>query len=871
MARERLVIEVSEKGAKVVRGKIAGVGSAAQKSAGSVNLLTKALGGIGAALVLRSTIGQLRTFSQEMSTVKAITGATEAQFGDLSDRARELGARTRFSATEAAEGMVNLSRAGFDAAEAIGTIDDVLNLAQVGAIGLGDAASIAAAGLRGFRLETDQAGRVVDVLALAANSANTTVLELGDAMKFVAPVAASAGVEIEEATAIINALSDAGLKGSLAGTGLRQIIKGLVSPSREASKTLQELGVSMAEIDPTQVGLTGAIQRLADAGIDLEASFSLFQARGGPAFEILAASVPDIERMTEKLVGAEGTAERVARVMDDNLNGALLAVRSASEAVVLGFGQIGAESGLTVFFRRLAELLRLAAANTDDITRALGVAGFVGAVLLAKGAVLGLSAAIVANPIGALVTILTAGAAALALFGDKIKVSSDGITTLADVIDTLLGDGIDLLKQFVDNWTRGFSLIRNNTDTAVGDMKFTFKDFFLGVTNSLDHLIAMFLVVGRTLEEISWQTEKFQDAINPLNWFRSGGPQNPFKHFSIDSILGAMAEGADFSAFTDKMLEAFSSAETTARRRALAKFRGDTGDDDVEDAAIGPRPAATGLHGPIERANREKDILEDINAELRTKAGLLNMSASAREIEVGLMQIIGELAEKGRFLTGQEREELRARLLKNQALERQAALLERINGPQDALVLAIADLKVLYESGAISLQVYNDQLEEMERRLLALKNPLSDIEKIGVRAFDSLIDGITAFATGAEVNIERMVQSVIQQLLRLQIVEGLQTLFPNSALVGALRGSGQFGRPMQAGGDYLVGERGPEIVRPAQPSRVDPVVVPNQSITIVNVTDPNEISAVIDSGGADRAITNRVSRMRRSLNTVLKG
>lgn len=317
---------------------------------------------IGAAVAgVQGIQGAIRTvadFSQEMSTVRAVTGATADEFNRLQLEARRLGVSTRFSATQAAEGMTFLSRAGFTVAETLEATESTLLLAQAGALGLGQAADIASNVMRGFRLEVDQTNRIVDVLAFAANNANTTVGQMGEAMSFVAPVAAGLNVSLEETAAAVAALSDAGIQGSRAGTGLRRVLSSLESPTGAAANILQTLGVRTEEVRVSQVGLTAALERLAEAGITTGQALELFGDRGGPAFEVLASSIPQIQSMNARLQDAGGTARRTADIMDQNLNGAMLRLRSATEGLVVTLGAEGGEDALATLFDNIAGAIR---------------------------------------------------------------------------------------------------------------------------------------------------------------------------------------------------------------------------------------------------------------------------------------------------------------------------------------------------------------------------------------------------------------------------------------------------------------------------------------------------------------------------------
>jgi len=228
MVTERIVIEISERGAKVVQRNLKDIGDTSSKSASGVNILKQALVSLGAVITLRDTVKTIANFEQAMSTVKAVSKTTDAEITRLTRTVLELGSTTRFTATEAAEGLVYLARAGLSGAQQMQSIAEVLRLAQAGALDVARASEIAVIALRAFRLGTDQSARVADVLATAANMATTDVNQLADSLKYVGPIAAGVGVSIEEATGAIAALSDSGMQASMAGTGLRRDRKSVV-------------------------------------------------------------------------------------------------------------------------------------------------------------------------------------------------------------------------------------------------------------------------------------------------------------------------------------------------------------------------------------------------------------------------------------------------------------------------------------------------------------------------------------------------------------------------------------------------------------------------------------------------------------------
>ena len=439
MATERFVIVVEERGAQKVGFQVEQIGVKAQKSSSSLGLLQKALLAFASIQSLRSVVKTLADFEQQLATVRGITQATAEQFAALRDVAEELGASTRFSASQAAEGLVFLARAGFTVDEQLKSIGGTLTLAQAGALDLGSAADIASNVLRGFRLEADETGRAVDVLAKAANSSNTTVAQLGEGLKFVAPIAAGVGVSMELATAAIGALSDAGLQGSLAGTGLRRVLSELESPSKKTITILEDLGLTADKVKVSQVGLQAALEALAGAGIDTGTALEVFGDRGGPAFEVLSQALPRLRVFTEQLENAEGSAERLAAVMDDNLNGAILAARSAVEALVLALGQAGVVDALEAGFRIAATAFRFAADNAQLLAGALvGLAAaqiprLIAAIPVLIASLRSLSVAIAGTGIGAIAVVIGLAVGALIKFQDRIFVTSGGFATLGDV------------------------------------------------------------------------------------------------------------------------------------------------------------------------------------------------------------------------------------------------------------------------------------------------------------------------------------------------------------------------------------------------------------------------------------------------------
>lgn len=296
----------------------------------------------------------LADFSQVMSTVKAVTQATAEEMAMLTAEAERLGGTTRFSATEAGEAMKLLAQAGMSVSEVMASVGGALTLAQAGGVELGAAAEITGTTLAGFGLKAAEAGRVVDVLAEAANASNSGILDLGEALKFAAPTASALGLTLEETVAIIGKLSDGGLKGGLAGRGFQSLTTQLVNNKDKIEALIGPFNVATD-------GLASVLRKLREANITTEQVLDIFAGENLDVFQVLSSSALDAERgienLQQRLLTSKGVAADVAAVMDDNLNGALLNASSAFEALILAIGKAGGTAGLTATFEGLTSIL----------------------------------------------------------------------------------------------------------------------------------------------------------------------------------------------------------------------------------------------------------------------------------------------------------------------------------------------------------------------------------------------------------------------------------------------------------------------------------------------------------------------------------
>ena len=251
-------------------------------------------------------------FEAEMAKVQAVSGATAEEFKALSDNAKELGASTMFSAREVAGLQTEFAKLGFTATEITKVTESTLALAQASGSDLARAAEVAGSTLRAFGLDAAETGRVTDVMALSFSSSALDMETFAESMKFVAPVAKSAGMSIEETSAMLQILSNAGIKGSQAGTALRRIISEIGAsgkPTAEALKDLATQGLSLADAKD-EVGRSAQ-----------------------SALLVLAEGVDQISPLTAELKNSAGAAKEMADIMGDTAFGAGKRLESAMEGL----------------------------------------------------------------------------------------------------------------------------------------------------------------------------------------------------------------------------------------------------------------------------------------------------------------------------------------------------------------------------------------------------------------------------------------------------------------------------------------------------------------------------------------------------------
>lgn len=330
--------------------------------------MTKALKKIGAAVVAAFAVDKIKDFGKacisagmdfdsQMSTVAAISGATGEEFEILRAKAQEMGATTAFSATESAQAMEYMAMAGWKTTDITNGLAGVMNLAAASGEDLATTSDIVTDAMTAFGMSADQSTYFADVLAQTATNANTNVGMMGETFKYVAPLAGAMGYNIEDMSAAIGLMANAGIKGSQSGTSLRNIITNLASPTDTVAGAMDDLGISLTDSDgkTKSFGETLSDLRISFADLDEVQKTQYASAIAGKEgmsglLALINSSDEDFDKLTDSIKNCTGASEKMAEIRLDNLEGDVTLFKSALEGA-----QIAISDKLTPVLRNLVK------------------------------------------------------------------------------------------------------------------------------------------------------------------------------------------------------------------------------------------------------------------------------------------------------------------------------------------------------------------------------------------------------------------------------------------------------------------------------------------------------------------------------------
>lgn len=612
-------------------------------------------------------------FEAAMSEVAAISGATGDDLTSLTEKAKEMGASTKFSATESADALKYMAMAGWDSRQMLGALDGVMMLAAASGEDLGTVSDIVTDSMTAFGLSADEAAEFADVLAQASSKSNTNVSMLGQSFKYVAPVAGSLGYSVEDTALALGLMANAGIKSSQSGTALRGALSKLLNPSDKAARVMDELGFSIHDNEGEMLSLGEIMEQLRDkfSGLDKDqqatyATMLFGETAMSGMLAIINASADDYDNLADSIHNSGGAAQRMSDTMQDNAKGGLVELKSALEGLAIQLSEIlipvfndlvGWVKGAVDWFSGLSE-------GTQTTIVAIGaLVAAIGPLLMIFGSM--------SSGIGSL----------LGLFGRMIPVltgASAGIGGLSSVLAAVTGPVGIAVAALAGLTAGGIALYKHLKEESIPEVD-RFGD---EVSETTQEAVGAFMDLD----------EQATLALNQLAWSGQEVTQE-----MADGITGTIDEmGEQVLASMDESHK----EELASMQSFLAEAKGMTEEEQAE-ILNKVQQSQTEQRTAVEEAQAEiKDILQTASKEKRALT-----AEEAAEIE----QIQQDMLETGIEMMSENELEQKA------IMERMKANATDLTARQAAEVVQNS-IKQRDESIDAAEEQYNDVVKQIIRQ-----------------------------------------------------------------------------------------------------------------------------------------------------------
>ena len=512
-------VNVKQRGQKIGEG-VKKTGQALADNGGTI-------AATGAAIVapLALPVSTAMDFEAAMSKVKAITNSTDEDMTRLTQTARDLGANTQYSATQAAQAMSYLGMAGWKTEQIIAGMPGLLDLAAASGEDLARVADIVSDDLTAFHMSADQAAHMADVMAAASTNANTNVSMMGETFKYAGAIAGSLGYSLEDVAAAAGLMANAGIKSEMAGTALRSIMTRMIEPPKEAAAALDQLGVSATNADGTVkpfreqlIALRNAMKGLTDAQkAEMANSIAGQEAMSG-FLAVVNASDADFNKMTNAVDNSNGAASKMAKTMNNNAKGAMKEFKSSVDDVAITIGNAflkaitSATKAVTKFVKEFGKFAKAHPKLVGGIAAAIAV---IGTLLVALGSV-GLAISGISTAFGALAPIFTA------IGGAITTVLSVGLAPLLAILVVIAS----VISFVGENWATVVSWFQPGIDSIMEGIKQlqqawqNLQPFIKAITPLLQVIATVIGAVIVGAIAILWRifTAAFNAIAGLINW-----------------------------------------------------------------------------------------------------------------------------------------------------------------------------------------------------------------------------------------------------------------------------------------------------------------------------------------------------------------
>ncbi|MGO5542631.1 phage tail tape measure protein [Blautia sp. HCP3S3_H10_1] len=507
--------------------KLQTVGSNIESAGKKLLPVTGAVTALGTAAVKTAA-----DFDTAMSQVAAVSGATGSDLDALRDKAREMGAKTKFSASEAAEAMNYMAMAGWKTTDMLGGIEGIMNLAAASGEDLATTSDIVTDALTAFGLSADDSGHFADVLAAASSNANTNVSMMGETFKYCAPIAGALGFSVEDTAEAIGLMANAGIKSSQAGTSLRTIMNNLTGEVKICGSSIGEVTIATTNAD-------GSMRGLSDILADCRVAFSgLSESEKAAAAETLVgknamsgflalmnAGEADINKLSGAIENCDGKSAEMAATMQDNLAGQLQILKSQLEELAISFGELlmpairtivgwiqqfvdwlnGMDEGTKKVIMTVALLAAALGPVLIVIGKVISAVGTImtivpkiaGVINVVKGAFAALNATMLANPIFLIIAAIAALVAAFIYLWNNCE----GFRQFwIDLWENIKAVAVAVWTAISEFFTAAWEAIKLAAETVWNGI----RDFFSGLWEGIQLIFTTVVTAISTFLSLAW-------------------------------------------------------------------------------------------------------------------------------------------------------------------------------------------------------------------------------------------------------------------------------------------------------------------------------------------------------------------------------